>query len=64
MSKFTFPDGSWNRSLKESGDGYVAMWDDEDGPHIWELNAHEVEEYSEDDEEGVIPYHLSKYFRK
>lgn len=58
MRKFNFPKDSWDQSLTECGDSYVAMWDDADGSHIVELDRYAVDEYepyNEDDyADGMI----------
>ena len=56
---FYFPEGSWNQILRPEGDGYVAMWDDADGSHIYEMPYWENGYYDPDEE---IPEDAREYY--
>lgn len=56
---FYFPKDSWNQILRQEGDGFVAMWDDAEGSHIYEMEYEENGYLDPDDE---IPEDDREYY--
>lgn len=50
FKQFYFPKGSWDCSLEPEGDGFVAMWNDDEGSHIYEM-SYEENGYLDSDED-------------